>query len=300
MRFVLPLAVLLLFLVAGCSGPRPGAIALDVMGSPERVLPGLVSTDGSEIRLAVHPDGDRMLWGMIGADDGPGGWEILEAIRTETGWSPPRPVPFNTAANDFSPTFAPDGRSVYFYSNRPGGQGGDDLYVASFDPATGSYGPARNLGPTINTPGNEWSPVLSPDGTRLLFASDGHGGYGLHDLLVARRTDDGWTAPENLGSAVNTDAEEFDAAFLPDGATLVFTSGRFTEAMQLYRTTRQRGEYTRRERLALPLDTTDAWTLGPSTDPSTPGVLYVTVQRFGAGSGLADIYRLEYERVAPE
>lgn len=297
MRFALYLALPLVLLIAGCAASH--STTLNVVAPPERVAPGLVSTDASDIRLAVHPDGDRMLWGVLGADAGPGGWEILETVRTDTGWSASRPVPFNTAANDFSPAFAPDGRHVYFYSNRPGGQGGDDLYVVSFDPVTGTYGAARNLGPTINTLGNEWSPTLSPDGTRLLFASDGHGGYGLHDLLVARRTDDGWSAPENLGPSVNSDAEEFDATFLPDGATIIFTSGRFSDTMQLYSTIRRRGAYTPRERLDLPLDTTDAWTLAPSTDPTIPGVLYVTVQRFGAGSGLADIYRLEVDRAAP-
>ena len=293
-----PFRVLCVFaLLAGCASSRPASF--DVVGEPEPVAEGLVSTERSEIRLAVHPDGDRMLWGVIGYDVGPGGWEILESTRTAAGWSTPRPVPFNTAANDFSPAFAPDGRSVYFYSNRPGGQGGDDLYVVPLDPEAGTYGAPQNLGPTINTPGNEWSPALSPDGTQLLFASDGHGGYGLHDLFLAERTGDGWREPVNLGPALNSDAEDFDATFLPGGETLVLTSGRFTETMQLFRSTRQYGDYTPRTALDIPLDAEGAWTLGPSVDPTEPNVLYVTVQRFGAASGLADIYRVRYQRTAP-
>ena len=78
-------------------------------------------------------------------------------------------------ANDFNPMFSADGRWLYFFSNRDGGRGGDDLYRAPVL-ADGSFGPVANLGPGVNSAGNEWAPTPSRDGRHLLFSSDGLGG----------------------------------------------------------------------------------------------------------------------------
>src|SRR5688500_7410091 len=95
-----------------------------------------------------------------------GGWDIYESERSDGGWSKPRIVAFNSTANDFDPSFAPDGSGVYFFSNREGGFGNDDICLAPLDARTGVYGAARNPGAAINSAGDEWAPVVSPDGSR--------------------------------------------------------------------------------------------------------------------------------------
>ncbi|HVF18557.1 MAG TPA: hypothetical protein VNA21_16660, partial [Steroidobacteraceae bacterium] len=81
-------------------------------------LPDFVSTPNGEVRITFSPDGQRMLWGTIGWSGGVGGWDIFESVRNGDGWSQPAPVVFNSSANDFDPSFAPDGSGVYFFSNR--------------------------------------------------------------------------------------------------------------------------------------------------------------------------------------
>ncbi len=145
-------------------------------------------------------------------------------------WSEPQPLVGLNDPNawDSSPCFAPDGRTLYFASNRKGrgkgnaGYGGVDLYSAVMD-SRGRFSRVRNLGPQINTPGNELFPYVADDG-RLYFASDGHPGYGGLDLLVYKRVN-GNTVIENLGQPMNSPADDFGIfLFRPDRG--FFTSNR--------------------------------------------------------------------------
>ena len=273
----------------------PFACALLLISPAQLWLPDAVSTAKSEVRITFSPDGKRMLWGAIGWSDGAGGWDIYESQRSDDGWSAPRFVSFNSPANDFDPSFAPDGSGVYFFSNRDGGFGKDDIYFAPFDARTAGYGAATNLGATINSSGEEWAPVVSPDGKRLMFASDGHGGRGKHDLFIAHRAGAGWDRIENL-AALNTPEEDFDATFLHDGVSVVYTSGKFEgDAVALYVAEFRDGHFLPRERLPAEVNSKkqSAWTLGPSVSPHDPGALYFTSEHEN-GRGRADIYRIEY------
>lgn len=277
----------------------PFVCALALISPAQLWLPDVVSTEKSEVRITFSPDGKRMLWGAIGwsngPNSGPGGWDIYESQRSASGWSKPHVVAFDSSANDFDPSFAPDGSGVYFFSNRDGGSGKDDLYFAPFDASHGSYGAAKNLGAEINSAGDEWAPVVSSDGKRLMFASDGHGGRGKHDLFVAHRNGDGWGRVENL-AALNTPDEDFDAAFLEDGVSVIYTSGKFEgDAVALYFAEFRDGRFQPRERLPAAVNSqkAGAWTLGPSISAHDPGALYFTSEH-EQGRGRADIYRVEY------
>ncbi|HKU17014.1 MAG TPA: hypothetical protein VJQ52_21645 [Steroidobacteraceae bacterium] len=281
--------------------PAPFVCALLLISPAKLWLPDVVSTDKSEVRITFSPDGKRMLWGAIGwsgstTSASGGGWDIYESERSASGWSTPRVAAFNSSANDFDPSFAPDGSGVYFFSNRDGGFGKDDIYFARFDARTGRYGAATNLGKEINTAGDEWAPVVSPDGKRLMFASDGHGGRGKHDLFIAHRSGGGWGKIESL-TALNTPEEDFDATFLHDGVSIVYTSGKFAgDEVALYVAEFRDGRFQQRERLPASVNSpkAGAWTLGPSISLHEPGVLYFTSER-EAGRGRADIYRIEYQ-----
>jgi TolB protein len=274
----------------------PFACAFALVSPAQLWQPDAVSTEKSEVRITFSPDGKRMLWGAIGWSNGVGGWDIYGSERTASGWNTPHVVSFDSGANDFDPSFAPDGSGVYFFSNRGGGFGKDDLYFAPFDRRTSRYGAAKNLGATINSAGDEWAPVVSSDGKRLMFASDGHGGRGKHDLFIAHRRGDGWSEIENLAE-LNTLEEDFDATFLHDGFSVVYTSGTFEgDEVALYFAAFRDGHYAPRERLPVAVNSQKqgAWTLGPSISADEPGVLYFTSEHEG-GRGRADIYRIQYQ-----
>ncbi len=125
------------------------------------------------------------------------------------------------------PAISADGLSLYFQSNRPGGYGGNDLYVSQRASVNDPWGPPQNLGANINTSANEAGVFLSHDGHRLYFHSNRPGGFGLGDIYVARRhnkrDDFGWQPAENLGPAVNTAAAEQQPFIFEDDVTGVIT-----------------------------------------------------------------------------
>ena len=105
------------------------------------------------------------------------------------------------------PSVTCDGQYLYFTSNREGGQGGADLWMSSKNP-DGSWSEATNLGPDINTEGDEEAPYISNDGNTLFFTSTGHPGQGSGDLFIARKTNNEWTPPENLDYPFNSPGKE--------------------------------------------------------------------------------------------
>ncbi len=140
----------------------------------------------------------------------------------------------NTPANDAGSTISPDGRSLYFVSNRQGTLGGGDIWVSQRAHVKDPWGPPQNLGPTVNSVSFEQTPTISPDGRTLFFTSDRPGGFGGFDLYASRRHNKrnhfAWQAPVNLGSRVNSSVQEFGPVFFEDDATgaisLYFSSNR--------------------------------------------------------------------------
>jgi len=140
----------------------------------------------------------------------------------------------NTAGQEQGPTISKDGLSLYFQSERPGGYGGFDIYVSQRPSVDASWGMPQNLGSNINTASDEQAPALSLEGHRLYFHSNRPGGFGGADLYVSRRhnkrDDFGWQPAQNLGSGVNTAAQEQQPRVFEDDATgvitLYFTSDR--------------------------------------------------------------------------
>ena len=114
----------------------------------------------------------------------------------------------NSTAIDRGPAISKDGLSLYFASTRPGGFGGEDIYVSQRETRDSEWGPAMNLGPIINTTDNEMVPAFSRDGHLLFFASNRPGGFGGVDIWVSRREDThddfAWLPAENLGAGVNS------------------------------------------------------------------------------------------------
>src|SRR3989454_1514261 len=139
----------------------------------------------------------------------------LEAMSfANSEWS--EPVNLGAVVNsnvlDAAPTLSTDGLSLYFTSNRPGGFGGNDLWVSQRDCGDCGGGTPVNLGPVINSPAIENRTSLSGDGHLLFFFSDRPGGHGSTTIWMSRRADPnddfGWEPPVNLGPDVNTATAE--------------------------------------------------------------------------------------------
>ncbi|GAB3382174.1 TolB family protein [Lysobacter fragariae] len=254
---------------------------------------GVVSTPAAEVRATISPDGRHIVWGSTDRSGGAGGWDLWQATLKDGRWQDPRPLPINTKANDFDPMFSGDGRWLYFFSNRDGGLGGDDLYRARVRD-DGNFGAVENLGPGVNSKGDEWAPTPSRDGEALLFASDGFGGAGRHDLFVARWDGSAFVKPTAV-PGVNTKADDFDAAWLDDGRAIVFARSANVDEkpIQLFVAQCDGKRYAGASPLTLSFNTADSWTFAPAVDWNKPGELLVSGAAKAPRAGKLDIYRMK-------
>lgn len=139
-------------------------------------------------------------------------------------------VPFNDKEYSTGhPSLSKDAKTLYFASDKPGGYGGVDLYMTTRE-IGGQWSTPVNLGPKINTSGDEMFPFVSEDGT-LYFASNGHTGLGGLDIYSASMIKTGsktisWTDPQNLGYPVNTNADDFNYIVDKDNKKGYFSSNR--------------------------------------------------------------------------
>jgi len=154
---------------------------------------------------------------------------VIKRATRNSPWEAPTNLgaPVNTSYVDGG-SVSSDGLELYFGSDRPGGYGGLDFYVSKRATRNDPWGPAVNLGPAVNSPGDESTPVLSPDGLLLVFANGTRpGGYGSGDLWMTRRASRSgdWEPPVNLGPMVNGPNFEFLPCFAPDGSALYIDRG---------------------------------------------------------------------------
>jgi outer membrane protein OmpA-like peptidoglycan-associated protein/tetratricopeptide (TPR) repeat protein len=133
--------------------------------------------------------------------------------------------PINTNYWDAQPSFAADGRTMYFSSDRPNGKGGKDIWVSYLDEQL-RWSEPKNLGDSINTAFDEQTPFIHPDGKTLYFASNGHIGLGMNDIFVSTLENGTWTTPKNLGYPINTEKDEMGLFVSTDGTKAYFASSR--------------------------------------------------------------------------
>jgi TolB protein len=271
----------------------PPSISIDLM--PRMFAPGVVTSEYSDVRLTLSPDGQTALWFSRDRPGGPGGYDIWISRRTNGEWSAPRPAPFDSPSRDFDPAFSADGRYVYFASDRAGGAGGDDVYRV---PVTASgFGAVESLGDEVNTARNEWAPMLAPDGRTLLFSSDGHGGAGRMDLFTARRHRGRFAQVSPLPGAINTPADEFDATFLADSVTVVFSRSQnlASDPVALYVAERIDAAYLPGKRLPGDINTPGSNTYAPMLDWSAPDRVTFTTRRPADSPTQADLYTVSIQ-----
>jgi outer membrane protein OmpA-like peptidoglycan-associated protein len=191
-------------------------------------LDGDINLEPRKGAITVSQDGDWLFFAADIAGAGIGGFDIYKSVYTPTGWSIEENLgdSINTDFWESSPAISPDKRVLYFSSNRPGGYGGADLYVSYLKP-NGRWTEAVNMGPSINTAGDELAPFIHADNQTLYFTSDGLPGYGGSDLFVLKKLPNGqWGAPENMGYPINTIENEGSLAVAANGYTAYYASDR--------------------------------------------------------------------------
>ncbi len=187
-------------------GTRGANVNLSTLNALDPIINHLDTNEGS---VAISPDGSSMIFakGNNGKANGYSEVNLFFTRYRNGNWSTPVALSINEADSwDSTPAFSQDGTSLYFSSTRPGGFGGSDLYVAKVN-RRGRWVDVRNLGPEINTVGDEVFPFISDDGS-LYFASDGHPGFGKLDLFQAVR-EGGHVTVKNLGKPMNSSADDF-------------------------------------------------------------------------------------------
>jgi outer membrane protein OmpA-like peptidoglycan-associated protein/Tol biopolymer transport system component len=175
---------------------------------------------------SLSPDGMYLYFTGCNRPDSFGSCDIYVSHKNGKTWD----APFNLGAAvnsscwDSQPAISPDGSTLYFSSNRPGGFGGYDIWKTTLKD-DGTWTKPENLGADINTSYDENTPFIHPDGQTLYFSSDGWPGFGNKDIFFSRLgADQKWTTPVNIGYPINTFNEETGLIVTPDGQEGLFSS----------------------------------------------------------------------------
>jgi tetratricopeptide (TPR) repeat protein len=184
----------------------------------------VVNNEGNNASISLSADGKTL---FIYQHDGISG-DIYQSELTFNGWTKPEklPKPINTQYSETHASLSADGNTIFFSSDRPGGFGKSDIYMVRKLP-NGEFGPVINLGPAINTEGDEESPFIHPDGKTLYFSSTEHNSMGGFDIFKSELGDSAqWSMPVNIGFPINTPDD--DLFYLPtaNGLRVYFASRR--------------------------------------------------------------------------
>ncbi|MCS7073087.1 MAG: OmpA family protein [Bacteroidia bacterium] len=176
---------------------------------PAQNLGKPINTELNEGASFISADGQSVYFTICNRPGGFGNCDIYMSKLQGTRWSSPVNLGpnINTPFYETQPCLSQDGRTLYFISSRGGGFGATDIWYSTLQ-EDGTWGPAENIGPVINTPGNEYSPFLHADGISLYFSSNYHPGMGEMDLFLSRKTEEGWSKPINLGYPINSPESE--------------------------------------------------------------------------------------------
>ncbi|MBO6515860.1 MAG: PD40 domain-containing protein [Bacteroidia bacterium] len=187
-----------------------------------------VNTRENEGAFSASPDGKYLYFTSCSRQGGLGRCDIWVTTRKGNTWTEPTNVgaPVNSREWESQPSISADGVTLYFASNRPGGYGGTDIWY-SLKTANGWSRPI-NLGPEINTAGDEQFPFIHNDGKTLYFTSEGLPGMGKSDIFLTRNINGTWSKPMNLGYPINTNEDEWNFIVNRKGDKAYFSSSGIT------------------------------------------------------------------------
>lgn len=189
-------------------------------------LSNAINTTGNEGAQCISPDGQYLYFAGCSRPDGLGKCDIYYSKLVGNEWSKPVNIgePINTMYWESQPSISPDGKTLYFVSDRKGGYGSYDIYRSNYL-GNGKWSRPVNLGPSINTEGVEFSPFIHNDNQTLYYSSNGWPGFGENDIFYSRKNANGtWGPAQNLGYPINTSQEESSLFISNDGKKAFFAS----------------------------------------------------------------------------
>ncbi len=189
---------------------------------------GLITanTVANDAVIAISNDGQKLF--LFRSNETDGG-DIYESKLTGSEFSEPEKLKgdINSTSWEGSVSLSSNQNKIIFASERPGGFGGKDLYVAT-KADDGSWGKVKNLGKNINTEFDDDAPFLHPDGRTLVFSSEGHNSMGGYDIFLSDldEIDSTWKKPTNIGHPINTTDDDIFYVLSADGKRGYFASAR--------------------------------------------------------------------------
>ncbi len=195
-------------------------------GEWTEAVPLNISSKGHEATINLSIDGQSL---FIYKDvNGDGNLYMSELENDSAGietWSEPKPFgsDINSKAYETHVAISPDQRTLYYISDREGGNGGKDIYFCNLLP-TGNWALSQNIGNVLNTQYDEEGVFMHPDGKTLYFSSDGHQSMGGYDIMYSTLSDSGWSQPKNIGYPVNTVDDDIFFVTTPDGKRAYYSS----------------------------------------------------------------------------
>ncbi|WP_423130109.1 OmpA family protein [Gaoshiqia sp. Z1-71] len=173
---------------------------------------GIINTQEEEGAATLSSTGDLMIFTRCRYEkNNHMGAELYSTRMSRGDWSDPVLIPLaGDSLIAAHPALSPDGSILYFVSDRPGGFGGKDIWMAQKE--GGNFSKPVNLGRTINSPGNEVFPTVDKNGV-LYFSSDYHTGMGGLDIFKAQKDENGEWQIENMKAPVNSSGDDFGMAF---------------------------------------------------------------------------------------
>lgn len=180
--------------------------------------------DGRQVgTAALTPDGQFMIFAAYRHDvDGMGRTDLYSTRRNNGNWEQITNLgsQVNSSYYDSQPTLSADGRTLYFVSDRPGGQGASDIYTSSW---TGKEWTTARAVPNVNSSSDDMSPVIASDGKTFYFSSNRGGGQGGFDVYTGKLDASGLNSAQNVGDPINTFADEMFYTSLPNSNQAYFS-----------------------------------------------------------------------------
>lgn len=198
----------------------------DKWGKAQALGPPVSTEEYREGSISISPDGNTIFFAANYSDRARDNWNIYSSQWDGEEWLEPESLGdlINTEYYESQPSISATGKELYFISRRPGGKGGNDIWM-SYLQEDCTWSEPVNLGKNINTSQSEQVPYIHADGQTLYFGSTGHPGLGASDLFVSRRNEDGsWGKAENLGFPVNTPRDEGSLFVTTDGSRAYYAS----------------------------------------------------------------------------